>query len=88
LPRVEVRKPASVIGHTTIGAIESGLFYGYLGTIEGLMARMTCELGGRAIGIATGGLASLMVPETDVFEAHAPDITLQGLKIVWERNQR
>jgi len=88
LPRVDVRKPPSVIGRTTIGAIESGLFYGYLGMVEGLMARMTAELGGRATGIATGGLAPLIVPETtNLFEAMEPDITLHGLRIIWERNQ-
>ena len=88
LPRVEVRKPNTVIGHTTVGAIESGLFYGYLAMVEGLMRRMTDELGGRATGIATGGLASLIVPETNVFEAVEPDITLHGLRLIWERNRR
>ena len=87
LPRVDVRKPGSVIGHTTVGAIESGLFYGYLGMVEGLMTRMADELGGRVTSIATGGLAPLVVPETSVFEAVEPDITLHGLRIVWERNQ-
>ena len=87
LPRVEVRKPATVIGHTTVGAIESGLFYGYLGMVEGLMKRIADELGGQVTGIATGGLAPLVVPETSMFEAVEPDITLHGLRIVWERNQ-
>ncbi|MBI4484455.1 MAG: type III pantothenate kinase [Acidobacteria bacterium] len=87
LPRVDVRKPPSVIGRTTIGAIESGLFYGYLGMVESLMTRMTAELGGRATGIANGGLAPLIVPETQLFEAVEPDITLHGLRIIWERNQ-
>src|SRR5437667_420386 len=87
LPRVDVRKPATVIGRTTVGAIESGLFYGYLGMVEGIMNRMTQELGGRAICIATGGLASMIAPETDVFATVEPDITLHGLKIVYERNQ-
>jgi type III pantothenate kinase len=86
LPRVDVRKPPTIIGQTTVGAIESGLFYGYLSMIEGLVARITQELGGRATAIATGGLAALMVPETSVFAAVEPDITLQGLRIVWERN--
>jgi type III pantothenate kinase len=88
LPRVDVRKPRTVIGQTTVGAIESGLFYGYLGMVEGLVARMTQELGGRAICIATGGLASIIAPETKVFVAVEPDITLHGLKIVWDRNLR
>jgi type III pantothenate kinase len=87
LPRVDVRKPPTVIGSTTVGAIESGLFYGYLGMVEGLVERMTHELGGRATCIATGGLAPLIAPETAVFVAVEPDITLHGLRIVWERNQ-
>ena len=87
LPRVDVRKPKHVVGRTTVGAIESGLFFGYLGMVEGLVARMTTELGGRATAIATGGLAALIVPETSVFVAVEPDITLVGLRIVWERNR-
>jgi type III pantothenate kinase len=87
LPRVDVRKPATVIGHTTIGAIESGLFYGYTAMVEGLIARIERELGGPTTKIATGGLAALIVPETKLFDAHEPDITLHGLRIVWERNQ-
>ena len=86
LPRVDVRKPPTVIGRTTVGAIESGLFYGYLGMVEGLMRRMTDELGGRVTAIATGGLAPLIAPETTVFDAVEPDITLHGLRIIWERN--
>ncbi len=88
LPRVDVRKPATVIGRTTIHAIEAGLFYGYLGMVEALVRRMSDELGGRATRIATGGLAPLIVPETSVFDALEPDITLHGLRIIWERNRR
>ena len=69
------------------GAVESGLFYGYLAMVEGLVARMTAELGGTATCIATGGLASIIVPETHVFAATEPDITLYGLKLIWERNR-
>ncbi len=87
LPRVDVRKPSHVVGRTTVGAIESGLFYGYLGMVEGLIKRMSDEIGGRATAIATGGLAPLVVPDTTVFTAVEPDITLLGLKIVWERNR-
>jgi type III pantothenate kinase len=89
LPKVEVRKPPTVIGQTTVGAIESGLFFGYLGMVEGLMRRISVELGGRAAGVATGGLAPLIVPETErsMFEGIEPDITLHGLRIIWERNR-
>jgi type III pantothenate kinase len=87
LPRVDVRRPSAVIGQTTVGAIESGLFYGYLGMVEAIVNRMTAELGGKATCIATGGLAPLIVPETHLFAAMDADITLQGLRLVWERNQ-
>jgi type III pantothenate kinase len=87
LPRVDVRRPASVIGRNTVTAIESGLFYGYIGMVDTLMRRIGDELGGGAIGIATGGLAPLVLPETAAFEAHDPDITLHGLRIIWKRNQ-
>jgi type III pantothenate kinase len=86
LPRVDVRKPATVIGQSTVGAIESGLFYGYLGMVEGLIVRMTAELGGRAICVATGGLAQLIAPETQMIHHVNADLTLHGLRLVWERN--
>jgi type III pantothenate kinase len=87
LPRVDVRKPSTVIGRTTIGAIEAGLFYGYLGMVEAIVRRMTDELGGRTTCIATGGLAPMIAAETSIFVAVEPDITLHGLRIVWQRNQ-
>jgi type III pantothenate kinase len=86
LPRIDVRKPATVIGRTTVGAMESGLFYGYVGMVEGLVRRMTDELGGKAICVATGGLAPVIAPETPVITHVDPDLTLKGLKIVWDRN--
>ena len=86
LPRIEVRKPARVVGRTTVGAMESGLFYGYVGMVEGLVRRMTDELGGRVTCIATGGLATVIAPETKVIDHVDVDLTLRGLRIVWERN--
>lgn len=87
LPRIDVRKPVQTIGRTTIAAMESGLFYGYVGLVEGLVRRMGAELGGRAICVATGGLAGTIAPETPLIEHVDPDLTLHGLRIVWERNQ-
>jgi type III pantothenate kinase len=87
LPRIDVRKPSRIVGRTTIGAMESGLFWGYVGLVEGLVRRMTDELGGRAICVATGGLADVIAPETPLIHHVDPDLTLQGLRLVWERNQ-
>jgi len=85
LPRIDVRKPSTVIGRTTVGAMESGLFWGYVGMVEGLVRRMGDELGGNAICVATGGLAAVIAPETTLIQHVDVDLTLQGLRIVWER---
>jgi type III pantothenate kinase len=87
LPRIDVRKPSRIVGRTTVGAMESGLFYGYVGMVEGLVRRMGDELGGNAISIATGGLADVIAPETPLIQHVDPDLTLHGLRLVWERNQ-
>jgi type III pantothenate kinase len=86
LPRIDVRKPATVIGRTTVGAMESGLFFGYVGMVEGLVRRMREELGGNAVCVATGGLAIVIAPETPLIDHVDVDLTLQGMRIVWERN--
>ena len=88
LPRIDVRKPATIVGRTTVGAMESGLFYGYVGMVEGLVRRMTDELGGHAVCVATGGLADVIAPETPLIQHVDADLTLHGLRIVWERNLR
>ena len=88
LPRIDVRKPPTIVGRTTVGAMESGLFYGYVGMVEGLVRRMTDELGGRAVCVATGGLADVIAPETPLIQHVDADLTLHGLRIVWERNLR
>lgn len=88
LPRIDVRKPDSVIGRTTVGAMESGLFYGYVGMVEGLVRRVSDELGGNALCVATGGLAEVIAPETRLIHHVDPDLTLHGLRIVWDHNQR
>jgi type III pantothenate kinase len=88
LPRVDVRKPASVIGRTTVAQMRSGLFYGYVGLVEGIVGRMRRELGGSAACIATGGLAEMIAPDTPVIDAVDRDLTLHGLRIIWARNQK
>jgi type III pantothenate kinase len=88
LPRVDVRKPCEVIGRTTVGAMESGLYYGYVGLVEGLIRRMKPELGPNTVTVATGGLAGMIAPETDLIQYVDADLTLQGLRMVWERNRQ
>ncbi len=87
LPRIDVAKPPHVIGTTTVLSMQSGLFYGYLAMVEGLVARIGAELGGPAMCIATGGLADVIAGETRVIEAVDPELTLHGLRLVWERNE-
>src|SRR5436189_4230455 len=87
LPRIDVRKPPRVIGRTTVGAMEAGLFWGYVGMVEGVVRRMSDELGGGAVCIATGGLADVIAPEIPLIQHVDADLTLHGLRIVWERNQ-
>ncbi len=87
LPRIDVRKPATVVGRSTVGAMESGLFWGYVGMVEGLVRRMNDELGGKAICVATGGLAPIIAPEIPAIDHVEPDLTLRGLRIVWTRRR-
>ena len=87
LPRVDVRKPCEVIGRTTVGAIESGLYWGYVSLVEGVVRRMREDLGGHVACIATGGLAGILSPDIDLIEEVDPDLTLHGLRMVWERNR-
>jgi type III pantothenate kinase len=87
LPRIDVKKPPRVIGTSTIGAMQSGLFWGYVDMVEGLLRRMKVELGGAATVLATGGLASVVAPESTLIEHVDQDLTLQGLRLVWERQK-
>ena len=85
LPRIEVRKPARAIGTNTVAAMQSGTFFGYVDMVEGLVKRMKAELGGAAVVVATGGLASMVAPESKVIEHVDPELTLRGLRLWWER---
>jgi type III pantothenate kinase len=87
LPRVAVRRPSALIGRTTVGSMQSGLFYGYIGMVEGIVRRLQTEFEGRAVCVGTGGLVSSLVRETDVINEVEPDLTLLGLRIIWERNR-
>jgi type III pantothenate kinase len=87
LPKVDLQRPPAAIGRNTVHSIQSGLLFGYVGMVEGMVARFRLELGPNMKVIATGGLASLIANETKVIDIIAPWLTLEGLKIVWELNR-
>ena len=87
LPRIAIEAPAttSVIGRDTVGQMQIGIFWGYVAMIEGLVARMKAEVGRPIKVVATGGLAILFEAHTTMFDTVEPDLTIQGLAILWER---
>jgi type III pantothenate kinase len=86
LPRIGIGRPQSVIGKSTVPAMQSGIYWGYVGMVEGLVARIQAEYGAKLKVIATGGLAPLLAEGTTVIERIDPDITLDGLRMLAERN--
>ena len=88
LPRVDVRRPDQLIGTSTVGSMRSGLYFGHVALVEGLVARLRDELAGErpAICVATGGLAGTIAGETAAIDHVSPDLTLHGLRLAWQRN--
>jgi len=87
LPRIEIARPPSIIGGTTVQSMQAGAYYGFLSQLEGMVERFRQELGPGTKVIATGGLAQLIAPDTDCIDHAEPYLTLDGLRIVWEESQ-
>jgi type III pantothenate kinase len=88
LPRIAIDRPAKAIGKDTRAAMQAGIFWGYVGLVEGLVARIRAELGTPATVISTGGLAPLFVGATPAIHHHDPEITMRGLVAIHRRNRR
>ena len=87
LPRVAMAPPPRIIGKGTVDSIQSGLFYGYLGLVEGITNRILAEIGDATV-IATGGFASTYAEHSELIRHVEPDLTLKGLRLLWEKNRR
>src|SRR6185312_3405199 len=87
LQRVEIKPPEKLIGTTTVGSLQSGLFWGYIALVDGLLERLQAELGGTAAVVATGGLAPLLAPHSRQIGHTDEQLTLTGLRLLWERNR-
>ncbi len=85
LPRVDIKRPANLIGTNTVSSMQSGIYFGYLGLVDGILSRMKQEIPGLRRVVATGGLASLLVGESEYIDEVDPELTLKGLKLIYER---
>jgi type III pantothenate kinase len=84
LPRVEIRPPSSVIGNTTIGSMQSGLYWGYAGLVDGILRRMKRELENPYV-VSTGGLAELIFPACEEIDSVEKNLTMEGMRLIHER---
>ena len=87
LPRIEVRRTGKVICRNTVESMQAGVYYGFVGQVDGIVARMRRELGGKAQVGATGGLAVVIAPATKSIDIVEPMLTLEGLRIIYDRNR-
>ena len=86
LPRIAIQKPQTIIGKDTVSNMQSGVFWGYIALIEGLVARIKAEWAAPMTVIGTGGVASLFEGATDSIDHFDPDLTIRGLLEIWRRN--
>jgi len=87
LPRIEIRKPAKAIGKTTVTSMQSGLYHGYIGLTVNIIGEIRGELGVEAAVIATGGFGEMMADEIEAIGSYEPNLVLNGLRIIYERNR-
>ena len=87
LPKIDLSRPKTVIGKDTVTSMQSGLIFGYAGMVDELVTRMQRELGQQTKVIATGGLASLIAPESRTIQEVCPDLTLEGLELLYRRTR-
>jgi type III pantothenate kinase len=87
LRKIDFVQPETVIGKTTVGALQSGVVYGFAGQVDGIVDHIRGELGQEAQTVATGGLADLIAPHARTIDRVDPFLTLEGLRLVWDRNR-
>jgi len=88
LPMVDFREPEKLIGSNTVGSIQSGLYYGFIGMIDGIVERITAQLGPETKAVATGGQGELIVHGSRCVKIYDENLTLEGLRLIWERSRK
>jgi len=88
LPMVDFRAPEKLVGSNTVGSMQSGLYYGFIGMIDGIVERITAELGPDTKAVATGGQGDLIAAGSRLVKIYDADLTLEGLRIIWDRHHR
>jgi type III pantothenate kinase len=86
LPKIDLVEPRTLIGKSTVDAIRSGVLFGFAAMVDGIVARLRDALGADTRTVATGGLAPLVVPYCDSIDSVDDELTLKGLRLIWERN--
>ncbi len=87
LPRIEIKNPGKIIGTNTVSCMQAGMYFGYIGAVKEIVSRMKTEIGEPTTVVATGGLSTLFVESIDAIDHVEPMLTLEGLRIIYEKNR-